>query len=251
MKKQWRERLYAGYVTSGQAGEVQSDAQEHFAPRRPYIQHLIRRHIPADRSMSILDAGCGSGAFLYFLEQAGYENLQGVDGSAEQVVLAHNFGLPFVKQQEIRPCLDSLKEGSVDVLLFMDVLEHLTREELLDVLDGANRVLRQGGKCLAHVPNGAGLFGMGIRYGDLTHEIAFTPESARQVFSLTGFQQVQFFEDKPAVHGVLSGLRRLIWELGTLPLRLLLSAETGGASFVLSQNMLVTAVKPNLREASS
>lgn len=244
MKKSWRDRLFAGYVSSGQAGDVVSDADEQFAPRKPYIQKLIQSHIPADRNSRILDAGCGSGAWLYFLQQAGYENLMGVDGSSEQVALAHSFGLTFVIRQDILSCLGSLEENSVDVLLLMDVLEHLTREELLDVLDGAFRVLRSGGKCIAHVPNAAGLFGMEIRYGDLTHELAFTPGSVRQVFSLTGFHHVQCFEDKPVVHGVLSRLRRMIWELGTLPARLLRAAETGGTSFVLSQNMLVTAVKP-------
>ncbi len=243
MKRSWRDRLFDGYVSSGQTGEVGTDAEKQFSPRQPYIQGLIRRHIPADRNSRILDAGCGSGAFLYFLRQAGYENLMGVDVSAEQVALAHGFGLTFVKQQDIRSCLASLAENSLDVLLLMDVLEHLTREELLDVLDGASRVLQHDGRCIAHVPNAAGLFGMGIRYGDLTHEIAFTPESARQVFTLTGFQQIRCFEEKPVVHGVVSSLRRLVWDLGTLPARLLLAAETGGVSFVLSQNMLVTAVK--------
>ena len=243
MKRSWRDRLFNGYVSSGQVGEVEADAENQFSPRQPYIQEMIRRHIPTDRKVHIFDAGCGSGAWLYFLQRAGYEDLMGVDGSPEQVAQAHRFGLTFVTCQELRSSLASFEANSLDVLLFMDVLEHLTRQELLDVLDDAFRVLRPGGKCIAHMPNAAGLFGMEIRYGDLTHEIAFTPGSARQVFTLIGFQQVQCFEDKPIVHGLFSGLRWLVWELGTLPVRLLRAAEAGGTSFVLSQNMLVSAIK--------
>jgi SAM-dependent methyltransferase len=250
VKKTWRDRFYGDYVSSGQAGDVASDAERQFAPRQPYVQRLIRHHIPADRNVSILDAGCGSGAYLYFLQKAGYKTLTGVDGSAEQVALAHGFGLTFVTQQDILSCLSSLEENSMDVLLLMDVLEHMTRQELLDVLDGAYRVLQPGGNCIAHVPNAAGLFGMEIRYGDLTHEIAFTPQSIRQVFTLTGFRHIQCFEDKPVIHGVISSLRRVLWEIGTIPARVLLAAETGGTSFVLSQNMLITAEKPGSRAAS-
>ena len=112
------------------------------------------------------------------------------------------------------------------------------------MLDEVYRILRTGGKCIAHVPNACGLYGMQVRYGDLTHEMAFTPQSARQVFSTVGFQYIQCFEDKPVIHGATSILRWLLWNLGTLPSRLLLAAETGGAAFILSQNMLITAVKP-------
>jgi hypothetical protein len=38
-----------------------------------------------------------------------------------------------------------------------------------------------------------------------------------------------------------SGVRLLIWNLLTLPARLLLAAETGRFGHLLSQNMLVTA----------
>jgi cyclopropane fatty-acyl-phospholipid synthase-like methyltransferase len=56
----------------------------------------------------------------------------------------------------------------------MDVIEHLTRQELFDLLDSVYRVLAPGGVCLVHVPNAEGLYGMRIRYGDFTHELAFS-----------------------------------------------------------------------------
>ena len=109
----------------------------------------------------------------------------------------------------------------------MDVLEHFQRQQLFDTLDEVLRVLRPGGKCIAHVPNGTGLYGMRIRCGDLTHELAFTRRSAQQLFSTIGFRDTQCFEDRPVVHGPVSALRSFVWLLGTLPARLLMAAEQG------------------------
>ncbi|MNC85900.1 hypothetical protein D3C83_15190 [compost metagenome] len=125
----------------------------------------------------------------------------------------------------------------------MDVLEHVTPAELLATLDGALRILRPGGCCLAHLPNAEGLFGMRIRYGDFTHEQAFTARSSTQVFRAAGFAAVQCFEDRPVVHGPVSLARRALWTLGMLPYRLLLAAETGETQFILSQTLLVKATK--------
>jgi SAM-dependent methyltransferase len=242
MKPLWKDRLYSTYVSSGQVTDLHLGADEQFASRQPYIQKVIREHFPEDKSIRILDLGCGAGAFLYFLHRAGYQNIQGVDVSAEQTALAARLGISVV-HDGIASYLARVATGTVDVVLLMDVLEHFDRRELLDLLDDVFRVMRPGGKCIAHVPNASGLYGMQVLYGDLTHELAFTPKSAQQAFAAVGFCEVECFEDQPVIHGLISGFRWLIWKIGTIPSRLLMSADTGGKSFILSQNMLVTAIK--------
>jgi 2-polyprenyl-3-methyl-5-hydroxy-6-metoxy-1,4-benzoquinol methylase len=239
----WKSRLYNAYVSSGQAGADKRHTTAMLASRAPYIKSVIAKHMPPERDASILDIGCGYGAFLFYLNEAGYRNCSGVDVSTEQVNLARELGLKNVERKELISALIDTADSSADVVLAMDILEHLNREELFAVLDEIFRVLKPGGRCLAHVPNGEGLFGMRIRYGDLTHESAFTPMSARQCFQTIGFHTVACHEDRPVIHGWRSCVRRLLWDLGTLPSRLLLMAETGQRQFVLSQNMLVIAVK--------
>ena len=180
---------------------------------------------------------------LHYLRDAGYRNTAGVDVSPEQIARAHRLGLTDVRHADIDGFLDETAACSVDVVLLMDVLEHLTREELFRTLDGVVRVLANGGVCIAHMPNAEGLFGMRIRYGDFTHEQAFTAQSSRQVFRAVGFSRVSCHEDKPVVHGPISFARRVIWDAGTLPYRVLLAAETGSWGAILSQNLLVRAVK--------
>jgi hypothetical protein len=94
-----------------------------------------------------------------------------------------------------------------------------------------------------HVPNAEGIFGMRIRYGDLTHENCFTPQSINQALMACGFDGMACFEDKPIVHGLKSFIRFVLWEVLSLPYRLLLIAETGNTKMILSQNMLVVAKK--------
>ena len=44
-------------------------------------------HLPGDK-----DAACGAGHFLYFLKQQGYQNIHGIDLSAEQLEMAKKNG---------------------------------------------------------------------------------------------------------------------------------------------------------------
>jgi 2-polyprenyl-3-methyl-5-hydroxy-6-metoxy-1,4-benzoquinol methylase len=128
-----------------------------------------------------------------------------------------------------------------DVVFLMDILEHLEKGELLALLDQVYVSLRNDGIIIIHVPNAEGLFGMRIRYGDLTHENCFTSRSIEQALNACGFHHVKCFEDKPVIHGAKSLIRRILWELLTATSRLLLTAETGFTHHILSQNMLVVA----------
>jgi 2-polyprenyl-3-methyl-5-hydroxy-6-metoxy-1,4-benzoquinol methylase len=239
----WRSRLYSSYVTSGQAKADPSQNQTMFADRRRYIEPVIHRHFAVDKDTPILDLGCGHGAFVHVLRQNGFTSVTGVDVSGEQVALAHQLGIDGISQGELLDYLQGTETGSVGVVLLWDIVEHLTRDEAFVVLDEVFRVLRSGGKCLIHVPNAEGIFGMRVRYGDLTHEQSYTPTSANQLLTTIGFWKVAAYEDKPVPHGLMSMGRRLVWEAGTFPYRLLLAAETSDTRFVLSQNMLVVAHK--------
>lgn len=239
----WKAHLYRSYVSSGQARDSDTSAAEHFRPPRAHLTSIIRRHFPAERSTPIVDVGCGHGSLLYFLRQAGYTNLQGVDTSEEQVALAGRLGVAGVLCGDALGFLRGLGDSSVGVVGLFDVLEHLTRAEAFELAHEVGRVLAPGGRCIGHVPNAEGIFGMRIRYGDLTHEQAFTKQSVGQMFRSLQYSGVECFEDKPVAHGLKSLVRRVLWDAGTLPFRLLFMAETGASGAILSQNLLFVARK--------
>lgn len=243
-----KQTQYDQYVTSGQAGQrIGQDAETQFASNRPYIERTIRLHIPGDPSIRIVDLGCGQGSWIYFLKKNGYTNIAGVDISGEQVERAHELGIGEVQLGSLESFIEH--EEKIDVVLLMDILEHFAISDSDVLLRRIAEKLNPGGKLLIHVPNGEGLFGQRIRYGDLTHETCFTPKSMNQLLTPRGYRNIQCFEDRPIIHGLVSAIRRVLWDVGTIYPRVLLAAETGEKRCVLSQNMTVVATRDS--DASS
>lgn len=242
--RDFRSRLYDAYVTSGQANySNDSDKIDLFKNQKYYINNTIKSHLShLPKDAQIVDIACGNGSYVYFLQKAGFSNAFGFDISEEQIQLGRALGVKNIEVMDFNQFLAD-DNRSADVFLLMDILEHLERSELFSLLDELYLRLNKNGMLLIHIPNAEGIFGMRIRYGDLTHETSFTPKSMNQLLSTIGFKVIECFEDKPIRHGFVSFLRRVMWDILTIPSRLLLAAETGSLKFILSQNMLVLAKK--------
>ena len=240
----YRTRIYTHYVQAREQALAPMTLAG-LAPRAHALRQLIRRHFPTDKHAAVLDLGCGHGALLHFAREAGYTKLRGVDGSPQQVAAAQRLGIGGVAEGDLRDTLVAQADASLDVVLAFDVIEHFTRDELLPFVDEVHRVLKPGGRWIIHVPNGESPFFGSIRYGDLTHEMAFTRASLSQLLLSSGFGEVRCFEDAPVVHGPKSALRWVLWKGFRGVLRLYIAAETGDASnaHIFSQNLLAVARK--------
>ena len=117
-----------------------------------YIKQLTKE----EKSIRILDFGCGSGQLLTYLRILGYENLTGVDlksqESLNQVNIMHNnmgFGsdIFFTYDGVSLPFDDS----SFDIILSQQVLEHVHNVE--QYFSESKRVLSSGGKMLLEFPH--------------------------------------------------------------------------------------------------
>ena len=95
------------------------------------------------------------------------------------------------------------------------------------------------------MPNGESPFGGKVLCGDFTHELAFTRTSLTQVLKVSGFNEVDCFEDTPVVHGVKSAIRALLWRLIRWFWLAYIAIETGGTDrrAIFTQNFLAVAVK--------
>jgi SAM-dependent methyltransferase len=165
----------------------------------------------------------------------------GVDISPEQVKLAHEAGL---FQVELGDLHSYLRGGAQcwDAVLATDVLEHLSLEEVLETLDEVRRALVPGGVFVARVPNAVSPTGGHTMFGDLTHQTWFTRRSVAQVAAVAGFGSVAVSACPPAVHGLASAARALVWKpIGGL-LKLSLAAETGVLrGHIVTQNLTFAA----------
>lgn len=246
----YRRRVYGGYVTMRDR-PLAPDSVSGLRPRMPYFRRVIRRHFPGDRQAVILELGCGHGALLYALQRAGYCNVRGVDGSREQVAAARKLGIEAVDRGDILETLRGTADRSLDVVVAFDVIEHFTKAEVIPLVDQVRRVLRPGGRWIIHVPNAEGPFGGRMRYGDFTHELAFTRNSLAQLLKSSGFSEVTCFEDRPVPHGVKSLTRAALWSLIRLGLLMFIAIESGDTDrrAIFSQNLLAVAVKAEDRIA--
>ncbi len=101
--------------------------------RLKYYDWYTRGWLPEDHSLPILDIGCGSGQFLYFLRERGYDRAIGIDLDRTQVEVARSLGLDATCAR----VMDFLGEGgeAFGLIAMLDILEHFTREELYPILE--------------------------------------------------------------------------------------------------------------------
>ncbi len=234
------ERIY------GQPVAEDFDPASNHKPREAYLRKIIQQHFPKQDNAHILDLGCGFGDLLICAKQAGYTNLVGADSSASRVKIAQQSGLSDISQQDALACLAATSDNSVDVLACFDIIEHLPKAELPIFTDAVLRVLRPGGRWLIHAPNGISPFGGRIRYGDLTHELAFTPAALEHWLQASGYTSIQCYEEAPAAHGAISAVRWLLWQGIRCLYKFFILVETGdrGKHVIVSQNFLTVAQKP-------
>jgi 2-polyprenyl-3-methyl-5-hydroxy-6-metoxy-1,4-benzoquinol methylase len=239
----YRNRIYNHYVSGAHPASAPRLGDDR-ASREPTMRYLISECFPPDRSAAILDLGCGHGTLVHFARQAGYERISGVDASPQQVALARELGIHGVQHGDVLDTLTRTPAATLDAIVAFDVIEHLTKGELIGMADAAWRALKPNGVWIIHTVNAASPFFGAVRYGDLTHEQAFTPDSLRQLAGTAGFARIAFAECRPRVHGAASLARALLWRAIRFTFRAALAVETGETSRpVLTQNFYAIATK--------
>jgi 2-polyprenyl-3-methyl-5-hydroxy-6-metoxy-1,4-benzoquinol methylase len=227
------QRLYQSYATQ-HAGLDNGEASTLIYRRD------IHPFLPSTGTGPVLDIGCGQGALVQLLLADGYD-AAGVDRSAEQVALAHAAGISQVHQGDYREFLAAHPRG-LAAITATDVLEHLTKEEVLQTLDQVAAALCPGGAFVARVPNAVSPFGGNIRYGDFTHQSWFTERSVRQICAAARFESVAVVPCPPVAHGLASAARVAVWKSASALCKLVLAAETGVLrGHIVTQNLTFAA----------
>lgn len=236
-----RERLYRYYAVHARPPE----SLDGLRSRAPYLRRIVARHFPPDREARILDLGCGWGALVHVARDCGYRHVEGIDGAPDLVEAAARLGIGGIVHGDLVEALRKTPNGSKEVVVAFDVLEHFDGDELLDFVDQVHRVLVPGGRWLVHVPNADSPFFGRVRYGDLTHRLAFTASSLHQLLVASGFARVEVFEDTPVAHGFRSAIRAVLWRWIRAALRFALAVETGnpGRGSVFTQNLFAVAYR--------
>lgn len=139
------------------------------------------------RGLSVLEIGFGNGAFAGWASRAGAKYF-GTEIIPELVAKGRNAG--FTVYDASHSMDPSIPEASIDVVVALDVFEHLDRHELAEMLRSLRGWLRPGGMVIARVPSGDSPFSGAIQHGDLTHRTVLGSSAVRQLAGETGFNVV-------------------------------------------------------------
>ncbi len=231
-----RDRLYRAYA-SQHAGCAGNGAA------KSIFRRDIRPFLPHPTAGAVADIGCGQGALVQLLLADGYD-AYGIDVSPEQVRLAQAAGLNQIRRGDYRDLLAE-RQGQLGAVTATDLLEHLTKNEVVETFDCVSQALVPGGVFVARVPNSVSPLCGNIRYGDFTHESSFTARSIRQLAATSGFSDVHVRPCPPVVHGLMSATRVPVWKAFSGLFKLALAAETGQLrGHIVTQNLTFVARKP-------
>jgi 2-polyprenyl-3-methyl-5-hydroxy-6-metoxy-1,4-benzoquinol methylase len=202
----------------------------------------IRPWLPLPSTGPVMDIGCGQGELVRLLHADGYE-AEGVDVSPEQVAFAQENGLDQVSLGDYRIMLTE-RGSRLAAVTATDLLEHLTKDEVLLTFDRVIEALAPGGVFVARVPNAVSPLGGHIQYGDFTHESSFTARSVRQLAAAAGFCSVTVRPCDPLAHGLMSAARLAAWKLVSGLYKIALATETGVLrGHLVTQNLTFVARK--------
>jgi len=234
----YKSKFYSKYVST-QTGQLYGEASlENVKKQFPAWRKHFGGFLPENKDAKIIDLGCGNGGFVYWLQQIGYQNVEGIDISSEQIEAGRKLGIKNIYQADIK---NFSAKTEYDAIFMRDILEHFSKEEILDILELVYKSLKKNGRLIVQTLNAENLFWGRLRCGDFTHELAFTADSLKQTLKLTGFQNISVYAQRPAIHGVKSLIRAILWRLIELKIRIYLLIETGSGKGIFTQNLLATA----------
>jgi SAM-dependent methyltransferase len=130
--------------------EAEDDFWWYVGFRKIYAALLDRYCLDAAKG-AVLDAGCGTGAFLAFLfERYGPRRLTGLDFSDEALRFCRERGFEDLVQRSVEEL--PFDSGSFDLVVSLDVLCHRSIGDDMAPLREFKRALRDGGYLLLNLP---------------------------------------------------------------------------------------------------
>ena len=195
-----------------------TDALEKIPSQRQMdcIEFNYKKYFPTDLNVEILDIGIGLGEQLVCNRNWGYINSNGIDISPETVEFCKKMDL---QCEVVADTIDFLRqnEGKYSVITMSNVIEHIPREQLIEMVKAIYGALTENGIALISTPNMQAADAHLHFFNDVTHLVGFSEHSFRQLLSAGGIKNVEFagfecFPYKSLKFKIRRFMRSLYWK---------------------------------------
>jgi O-antigen chain-terminating methyltransferase len=184
-------RFRIGEVNDPQLEALYVALEDRFRGARNEIKERFREYLPYVKDQApVIDLGCGRGEWVELLVENGIE-ARGVDTNGLQVAQCRARNLD-VAEQDLFEFLQYVPNESTGAITGFHIIEHLSFNALLALLDEALRVLRPGGIVIFETPNPNNVVvGSNYFYLDPTHRHPLPTELMEFVFKNCGFEDIE------------------------------------------------------------
>ena len=198
--------------------------------------------LPEDRTRPVAELACGHGSFLHWLKSKNFSNVTGVDSSAEQVALAKQVDAG-VERDDVNRWLARQPENHFAALLAIDLVEHLPKDDFMDLLHHSRAALAPGGSLILRLPNGDSPFVGRNLFNDITHVWTYTPNCLNSLAEMHQFSRTEFMDESASVIRDGRWLKVPLAKLSGAILRALARAATREKITHLGPNLWARLVK--------
>jgi SAM-dependent methyltransferase len=167
---------------------------------------LLRRYLPPDKDISLLDIGPGRGELVSLLRRKGYQKVEAVDISHEVARVVSSLGVTTHQTDDLSLFL-SRQMDRYDFITMFYVLEHIQPPDTLAVMAALRTSLRPGGILLLLVNNAANPFDPQYRYIDISHTTSYTEYSLGQLLSAAGWKRYSLLPFERSPHRAVRAAR--------------------------------------------
>jgi len=184
---------YMEIYRTGTANDIRNVVKMNSRPCR--WSFLFKYLVGKNKSIKILDIGCGTGSKMLSLFEAGYKNTVSVEYDPEvyrqMVERYHQLKISEGNTEDLK----NFEDKSFDLVYCCHVLEHLPYPE--KAIKEARRVLKKGGVYIIGIPNGDHLNDKILRiiqmifYGNYDHLQRFNLRTMSEILEQNSFDVVK------------------------------------------------------------
>ena len=188
---------YYEYQTTARGVKGPRQVEELALARSHVYRRVVLPRLPQDRASRIAELASGHGSFLWWLKNEGFSHITGIDSSSQQVAVARQLDCR-VEEVDVVTWLEQQPGESLDALVGIDLVEHLSKDDFMNMLKHSRRTLAPGGVLILRYPNGDSPFvGLNL-FNDITHVWTYTTNCVQTLATMHGFVSVAFVDESDA-----------------------------------------------------